>query len=277
MTDIKKIIHIADVHIPNVEEDKPYSQMIENFIFDCCKIVADCNKDEVRIVLAGDIFDFKNKVSPEANSIYFKLLNYLNTIATTIIIAGNHDMLENNKQRKDALSPIFEVEGAYKNIQYADKILNYKSGYIVDNNIIWALYSIWERYQRPNIEEIKEKYPNHKIFGLFHGEIPGARTDIGKMSDKGIDVNSFIGCDAVLCGHIHKRQEIRKNGIPMVYAGSLFQKDAGENVTGHGFVEWNVEDLTYKVHDVENDYSIYKFKISSYEDVEDDVERLVNL
>ena len=97
------------------------------------------------------------------------------------------------------------------------------------------------------------------------------------MSDKGIDVNSFIGCDAVLCGHIHKRQEIRKNGIPMVYAGSLFQKDAGENVTGHGFVEWNVEDLTYKVHDVENDYSIYKFKISSYEDVEDDIERLVNL
>lgn len=277
MTDIKKIIHIADVHIPNVEEDKPYSQMIENFIFECCKVCADYNKDEVRIVLAGDIFDFKNKVSPEANSIYFKLLNYLNTIATTIIIAGNHDMLENNKQRKDALSPIFEVEGVYKNIQYADKILNYKSGYIVDNNIVWGLYSIWEKYQKPNIEEIREKYPNHKIFGLFHGEIPGAKTDIGRMSDKGIDVNSFIGCDAVLCGHIHKRQEIRKNGIPMVYAGSLFQKDAGENVTGHGFVEWNVEDLTYKVHDVENDYSIYKFKISSYEDVEDDIERLINL
>lgn len=52
MTDIKKIIHIADVHIPNVEEDKPYSQMIENFIFECCKVCADYNKDEVRIVLA---------------------------------------------------------------------------------------------------------------------------------------------------------------------------------------------------------------------------------
>ena len=46
MTDIKKIIHIADVHIPNVEEDKPYSQMIENFIFECCKVCADYNKDE---------------------------------------------------------------------------------------------------------------------------------------------------------------------------------------------------------------------------------------
>lgn len=277
MTDIKKIIHIADVHIPNVEDDKPYSKMIENFIIECYKICSQYNKDEVRIVLAGDIFDFKNKVSPEANSIYFQLLNFLNTMATTIMIAGNHDMLENNKQRKDALSPIFEVEGAYKNIKYADKILNYKSGYIVDNNIVWVLYSIWERYQRPNIEEIKEKYPNHKILGLFHGEIPGAKTDIGRVSEKGVDVNSFIGCDAVLCGHIHKRQEVRKNGVPMVYAGSLFQKDAGENVTGHGFIEWNVEDLTYKNHDVENDYSIYKFKISSYEDVEDDIERLVNL
>lgn len=277
MTDIKKIIHIADIHIPNVEDDKPYSKMIENFIVECYEICSQYNKDEVRIVLAGDIFDFKNKVSPEANSIYFQLLNFLNTMATTIMIAGNHDLLQNNIQRKDALSPIFEVEGAYKNIKYADKILNYKSGYIVDNNIVWALYSIWEKYQRPNIEEIKEKYPNHTILGLFHGEIPGAKTDIGRISEKGIDVNSFVGCDAVLCGHIHKRQEIRKNGVPMVYAGSLFQKDAGENVTGHGFIEWNVEDLTYKNHDVENDYSIYKFKISSYEDVEDDIERLVNL
>lgn len=277
MTDIKKIIHIADVHIPNIEDDKPYSKMIENLIVECYEISSKYEKDEIRIVLVGDIFDFKNKVSPEANTIYFKLLNCLNTIATTIMIAGNHDMLENNKQRTDALTPIFEVEGAYKNIKYADKILNYKSGYIVDNNIIWVLYSIWEKYQAPNINEIKNKYPNHKIIGLFHGEVPGASTDIGKMSDKGVDVNSFIGCDAVLCGHIHKRQEIRKNGVPIVYSGSLFQKDAGENVTGHGFIEWDVNDMTYKTHDIENDYSIYKFKINSYEDVENDIERLINL
>lgn len=277
MTDIKKIIHIADVHIPNVEDDKPYSKMMENFIVECYKITSQYKKEEIRIVLAGDIFDFKNKVSPEANTIYFKLLNFLDTMATTIMIAGNHDMLENNKQRTDALTPIFEVEGAYKNIKYADKILNYKSGYIVDNNIIWVLYSIWEKYQAPNINEIKNKYPNHKIIGLFHGEVPGATTDIGKMSDKGVDVNSFIGCDAVLCGHIHKRQEIRKNGVPIVYSGSLFQKDAGENVTGHGFIEWDVNNMTYKTHDVENDYSIYKFKINDYDDVENDVERLMNL
>ena len=183
MTDIKKIIHIADVHIPNVEEDKPYSQMIENFIFECCKVCADYNKDEVRIVLAGDIFDFKNKVSPEANSIYFKLLNYLNTIATTIIIAGNHDMLENNKQRKDALSPIFEVEGAYKNIQYADKILNYKSGYIVDNNIIWVLYSIWEKYQRPNIDEIKENI----VGTILHVDLDHTLNTAGRL----LSINSY--------------------------------------------------------------------------------------
>ena len=71
-------------------------------------------------------------------------------------------------------------------------------------------------------------------------------------------------------------EEIKKKGIPIVYSGSLFQQDYGENVTGHGYVVWNVEDLKYSLHEVKNDYSIYKFSISSYDDIDEDVEKLLN-
>ena len=35
--------------------------------------------------------------------------------------------------------------------------------------------------------------------------------------------------------------------------------------------------MKYKLHEVKNDYKTYKFKITSYEDVENDVEKLINL
>jgi len=46
-----------------------------------------------------------------------------------------------------------------------------------------------------------------------------------------------------------------------VYAGSIFQQNTGENTTGHGFLVWDLENMSYKLHEVTNKYKIYKFKI----------------
>ena len=97
------------------------------------------------------------------------------------------------------------------------------------------------------------------------------------LSENGIDTNVFKECDCVMAGHIHKFQEIKKNGVPIVYAGSLFQQDSGENTTGHGFVIWDIEKNKYTFHEVTNNYKIYKFKISSYDDIKEDNEKLINL
>ena len=80
-----------------------------------------------------------------------------------------------------------------------------------------------------------------------------------------------------MAGHIHKFQTIKKHGIPLVYAGSLFQCNQGENVSGHGFVVWDIDTMTYELHEVPNDYNTYKFSINSYDDVTLDEERLLNL
>ena len=274
---IKTIFHIADLHIPNNEEKRPYMDMIKQALAELLKETKKYNKDEIRIVIAGDIFHNKIKTSNEAKKMFHETLNYLNAIAKTIIIAGNHDMLENNHNRIDSISPTFDIKDVYPNITYADKVLNYESGYIVDDNVIWALYSMYDKFAKPNIDGLREKYPNCKIIGLYHGDIAGSVTDTGRISENGIDTNVFKECDFVLAGHIHKYQEIKKNGVPIVYAGSIFQQDSGENTTRHGFLIWDVENNKHKLHEVTNKYKIYKFKIKTYDDVKEDVEKLLNL
>ena len=274
---IRNIIHIADLHIPNDEKNRPYSEMIKQGLAEVLKVVKKYKDDEFRIVVAGDIFHNKIKTTNEAKRMFHATLNYLNAIGKTIIIAGNHDMLENNHDRIDSISPTFDIVDVYPNITYADKELNYKSGYIKDDNVIWALYSMYDKFAKPNIEGLREKYPDCKIIGLYHGDIAGAVTDTGRMSESGIDTNEFKECDCVMAGHIHKFQEIKKNGVPIVYAGSMFQQDSGENTTGHGFLVWDVEKNKYKLHEVTNKYKIYKFKITSYDDVKEDTEKLLNL
>ena len=274
---VKKIFQISDLHIPNKEQERPYMDMIKQALAELLKETKKYNKDEIRIVLTGDIFHNKIKTTNEAKKMFHETLNYLNAIAKTIIIAGNHDMLENNHNRIDSISPTFDIKGVYPNIVYADKALNYKSGYIIDDNIIWALYSIYDKFAKPNINGLKEEYPYKKIIGLYHGDIVGAVTDTGRMSENGIDTNVFSECDFVLAGHIHKFQEIKKNGVPIVYSGSIFQQDSGENTTGHGFVIWDVETNKYKLFEVTNKYKIYKFHINSYDDVKNDDEKLLNL
>lgn len=273
---IKKIVHLADIHIPNLNDKRPYDQMLKQAIAEIYKGIKQYNKDEVRIVIAGDIYNQKVKTSKEAETMCHNMLNYFNAMCKTIIIAGNHDMLENNLDRMDALTPTFTIKGSYPNIVYADKELNYQSGYIVDDGVVWCLYSMFDMFKKPNIDDLRERYPNHRFVGLYHGEVVGAVTDMGRMSESGIDTKDFIGLDCVMAGHIHKNQTLKKNGIPIVYSGSLFQQNVGENTIGHGYEIWDMETMDHKHVEVNNDYKTYKIEISSYEDITNDVEKLLN-
>lgn len=273
---IKRIYQISDLHIPNSEDERPYGEMQNKFL---AYIVQDIihsgyTDDEIRIVLVGDIFHQKIKVSNEARILFHNLLNCLYGFGKIIIVAGNHDLLENNKTRKDSISPTFEIRGAYDDkVIYIDKELGYESGCIIDDNIVWVLYSIFDNYQKPFIEKDETK----KCIGLYHGSIVGATTDAGHMSEEGIDTNVFSDCDCVMAGHIHKFQEIKKNGVPIVYSSSLYQRDCGENTTMHGYVVWDIPSMTYEFKEVPNDYRYFKFTIDGYDDVKNDQERLINL
>lgn len=273
---IKKIIACADIHIRNVRRNEEYQKKLQEFI-DKCKEIADGYKnDEVRIVIAGDIFHNKTDISPEAYLTCSWFLKSLGEIAKTIVIAGNHD-ISPNTNRLDPLTTVSSI-AEMENVFYLDRVLDYESGCLLDDNVVWCLYSSFDNFNRPNIDEFKITNSEATYVGLFHGTLANSTTDTGYSSETGLDPSLFDGVNFGIVGHIHKRQCISHNGVKLVYCGSLIQQDFGENLSNHGFVIWDVGDETYEeVNFNDDEYGFYNFKIDSIDDIEQDKEEIINL
>ena len=276
MKKIKCIIHLADIHIRNFARLEEYSEQLEKTIEKCKKIASKYDKEEVRIVICGDIAHSKNAISNELIVFISYFLRKLEKVAKVIVIAGNHDLIVENKSRTDTLTGIFETAN-FENCIFLDAELGYQSGCAIDSNVVWCLYSIYENFMRPTtIEEMREKMPNGKFIGLFHGQVVGATLNNGYVSDSGLDGDAFEGCDCVMAGHLHKRQVLKRNGVEIVYPSSLIQQTFGETVSQHGFAVWDIDKMKYKFIDIDSDYGLYDIEIDNIEDIEKDKERLVN-
>lgn len=272
MKKVKYVVHLADIHIRTYKLHDEYKEVFVNLINDLKVLLSKYDREEVRIVIAGDLVHQKIVVSNELMMIGTWFLTELESIAPVVIIAGNHDLLENNKGRMDSITPMVELLG--------DKQINYlkESKCYLDNNIVWCAYSIFEENDRPDIEAGKLEFGNDKTYiGLFHAPVENAKTDIGYEIDHGASLEIFEGCDIVMLGDIHKRSSFNHKGIPIAYPSSLIQQNFGENVSKHGFLFWNIEDKTFTEHDVTNNYPYYQFKITSVDDIENNLEVITNL
>ena len=280
---ITKIIACADIHIPSLKGIDDIKTSLINFLEKCRKIVAEEGSPEnVRIVVAGDIFDRKLDITNESILCVDWFFSELDKICKTIVILGNHDLNIHNLDRVDSLTPIFEI-GKYKQVIYLDKELGYQSGIYDDDNVAWCLYSSFTGFTTPDIEVHKtaNEHKDKQVYvGLIHADVNGAITVTNFVAENGVDPGVFEGCDFVIAGHIHKRQEIKKNGVRIVYCSSMKQKDFGESVSGHGFVLWDIEDpeeIEYNYVDVPNhDCGFVRFDINSITDIEQDEEELIN-
>lgn len=275
---IKKIIACADIHVRNLKRMEETQEQLGLFIEKCRDIAKDYERDELRIVVAGDVFENKISVSNEANIMVSWFLNSLSEVAKTIVICGNHDFLMNNKARVDSLTPVVSIADNDEVI-YLDSYTGYESGMLMDDNVVWCLFSSFDDFNRPDFESMRGELPDEtRYVGLIHADINGAVSHTNRVTENGLDAAVFEGLDFVIAGHIHKHQEIKKNGVKAVYCGSLIQQNNGESIFGHGFVLWDVELRVYKFVEVENkDYGFYKFTIGSETDIEDDKEVLINI
>ena len=275
--EIKTIIACADIHIRNFKRNDEYIEQLNKFIEDCKNIVTKhASPEEVRIVIAGDLLHNKLDISSEAYFLAAWFLKKLDDICPVIIIAGNHDLNMKNTERLDPISAIFSMCD-FKQTVYLDKLTDYESACVQDNNIVWCLYSCFDNLSRPNIEEAKIQHKDCTFVALFHDTIAGAKMDTAYAFDNGKATSLFEDIDFGILGHIHRRQCLKHNGIPLVYCGSLIQQDNGENVNGHGYVVWNVDEQEYEEKNIENpDNGFYVFSINSKKDIEEDLEELVN-
>jgi len=268
---VKKIIHIADLHFRTYKRHQEYREQFEKFFKEVDVILQSHNKEEVRIAVLGDLVHQKITISNELSMILSWFLNECGSRCKTIIIPGNHDLLENNTDRLDSITPIIEMMRNPNLFYYKNSICS------LDDNIVWCPYSMLEHNSRPDIETAKDEYGVNKTYiGLYHGPLTGSRTDLG-FDIEGGDLTQFEGLDIVLLGDIHMRQKLSYKGIPMVYSSSVIQQDFAESANrGHGYLVWDVETKTYTEHDIPNDYGFFTFKINSLDDIELDNEVLVN-
>lgn len=279
---ITKIISCADIHIPLYKGLDEMKAHLQKFIDKCEDIIDEEDGPEnVRIVIAGDIVHNKIQCTNEQMVLVDWFFKELDKLCKTIVIAGNHDFLMNNMDRLDSLTPLFEI-GSYKQVVYLDKELGYSSGVYEDDNVVWCLYSSFAGFNTPDItmHKASNEGKDFVYVGLVHGDINGSITVTNYTAENGLDPNIFEDCDFVIAGHIHKRQELKKNGVRIVYCSSIRQGDFGESVTGHGFILWDIEDpeeITYKSVDIKNeDGGYYKFDITCQEDITEDNEELIN-
>lgn len=281
---ITKIIACSDIHIPAYKGLDELKDVLEKFFIEYKKITKKEGVDKVRIVVGGDIFHNKLAITNESLMFANWFFSELDKICKTIVIIGNHDFNMNNTERVDSLSPLFEI-GNYKRVIFLDKEVGYKSGIYDDDNVSWCLYSSFSGFSKPDIEMHKEQNKatdkkNNVYVGLIHGDVNGAITVTNYVTETGVDQGVFENCDFVIAGHIHKRQELKKNGVRIVYCSSISQKDFGESVSGHGYVLWDIEDkddIEYKYVDIPNvDCGFYKFEINDITDLENDKEELIN-
>ena len=272
---IKKIIHIADIHIRTFQRLEEYGNLLNSFIEKCKEVTKGLENDEIRILIAGDLLHNKNQISAEQISFASSFIRKLQEIGQVRFFSGNHDLVVDNATRMDAMTALFQTAN-FENAIFLDSYLGYESGILVDDNITWALYSIFDGFRRPDIEKAREESPNNPIIGLFHGTVIGSTLDNGTLMDNGIDGNIFGGCDYVMAGDIHKRQELKRGDTIIVYPGSLIQQNFGETITKHGFVVWDIENNTHEAIDLKSDYNLYKFEIKSIDDIAEDKETLTN-
>ena len=257
---VNKIVHFSDLHIRLFKDHDLY----RNILIDMLNQFREIKPD--RIVFTGDLVHSKNQMTPELIEFVAWTLSECSKIAKTVLIIGNHDFLENNMSRLDALTPI--VDSLHdENILYLKNRGEYE-----DENIDWVVFSLMDHNIPPDIE----KTGRTKI-GLFHGPVQGLTTDIGYKFDSGFESDKFAGCDLVLCGDIHKRQIFNIPGGKKAYmVGSTIQQNYGETITKHGFGIYDVEKDDYTFVDLENPRPFLSFKLSSYEDIENGSEKLAN-
>jgi len=250
---LKRIYHIADIHIRNVKRHKEFRGVFEKMFEE----IRSRGTEDSIIYLAGDIAHAKLEMSPEL----VKEISWLFTECTkhcpTILIAGNHDCNMNNSDRLDVLTPIVEA-------------LNLENfHYLKDTQTFWldgvafSVFSIFDNKDNWIMADDFSLSSARLKVALFHGPVDHSQTDVGYVvSSRHFTTDMFDGFHLALLGDIHKRQElISPKGCKCVYAGSLVQQNFGETLDKHGFLVWDLETLTYEEVDIKNDYGYYTMDI----------------
>lgn len=250
---IRRIFHISDIHIRLASRQVEYQNVF-------ALLYEKINKFKISfeqscIVITGDLFHEKNKLTPECVIIAREFLKTLTELCSeVIIIAGNHDLLENNPDKPDSISAIIED----LSIKYLKL-----SGFYTVKNIVFGVTSLIDK-QLTRISKAEIKSENKIYIALFHGLINGASLDNNQIiqRDSLLKLEDFEGYDIVLLGDVHKHQLCNGKSFKGAYAGSLIQQSFGESIFDHGMVIWNIQNRKNVFYRIRNNHCFLKIYIN---------------
>lgn len=225
-----RFIHIADVHL-GVKPDRGrvWSDERANEIQESFNDIVDlCEQEKIDLLLiAGDLFHTRPTIQ-QLKSLDYQLRKL--TVTKTVIIAGNHDYIEEN-------SPWERYEFESDTVLFPrDRATN---AYIEDLNVCITGYSYGrEQYTERILEQLRPGRQGAYNILLGHG---GDKTHMPFSKEK----LARLGFDYIALGHIHKPAHILKN--KMAFSGSLEPIDYTE--TGRrGYILGEVsEDMTTRI------------------------------
>lgn len=254
-TKLRRIIHVADVHIRLYKRHQEFRECFDRLYSD----LRATDLTDTVIVVAGDVVHSKTEMSPEMVDLASSLLGNLADLAPTILIAGNHDLNLANPNRLDALSPLCENLN-HSHLHY----LKYSGVYQLADVDFAMLSIIGDKADWPTPEDCTA---STKI-ALFHGPVHNARTDVGYViTDRHVTVELFDGFDLALLGDIHRHQSLvgvdPNQKVQVVYPGSLIQQNHGETTNGHGWIDWNIPNRTFTFNELNNRYGYYTLTIEN--------------
>ena len=240
---IKKIYHIADVHIRNLKRHKEYREVFENLY----KYIKTTKTDDSVIVLCGDIVHAKTDMTPEVIEMTQTFLKNLSDMLPTILIPGNHDANLNNPSRLDALSPIVNA-------------INHSNLHYLKDDGVWKMGGI--SFSHSSVfGESKEIIPSEEVHGdykiaLYHAPVDKVKTEYGfQLENKNVKVDSFDGYDLVLLGDIHVPNQSLNDEGTIKYCGStIMQNHAEAKYPEHGILVWDVDTKESEFVPIHNDY-----------------------
>lgn len=248
---ITTIYHMADIHIRVLERHSEYREIFDKV---CEHFKANPEtKEKAVMVICGDIFHDRSKLTPECILLFRDFLEKLSSLITVVLIAGNHDLFIHN-DRLDIISGITEVK-EFENFHYLKQ-----SGIYKYHNIDFVVSSLLDNkiVKIDTLEQANkdlELPENYRSVALFHGPVSGCKLDNGNCVPEGMDVVSrktFQGFDLTLLGDIHLRQFLNKEKT-IAYSGSLIQQNHGEE-KDHGILKWDLTTKTSEFIKIDNDY-----------------------
>jgi DNA repair exonuclease SbcCD nuclease subunit len=277
---------LSDLHIRNGDKIScrydEYNDVFNETIISISNEIKNLNLllNEFIIIISVDIFHNKNIIGNYGLLLYKNFIENLVKLGRVIIFHGNHDR---NQSEIDQPSLVFSSTFNIDNLT----ILNDSITFNIDN-IGFSYVNIDDTldiYRNSGRIQDLPRFPEiigdvkYKI-ALFHGSFQSAKLfngDCIRDENNPYPLEWVKDFDYVLLGDIHKRQEFKFKTGKGYMIGSPIQQNIGESIGKHGYGIYDVETKEYSYVDLPNPKPFLKFSIKSFEDIENGIEKLVNV